>query len=294
MPRSPRRLLDPQDHGSLESRWPPDGRQEGVKLGGAAGDVGDLLVSSSPRLSRTWGPRAPRSVASSTNVRVLPRRPLRRLHPSEREGRSEMDIVVERCAGLDVHKDTVVACVRSPGEGRRREQTIVTFGTTTEQLLALRDWLVANGVTLVGMESTGVYWKPVYFVLEERGRVLGAQRPAPAQRAGTQDRRRRRGVDLPAGRARTGAPELRAAAADPRAAQPVPLPPLASRGTDPRRAAARQGPPRRRHQAVVGRHPDPRACRGGRCSTRSWPAPATRGPRRAGQRHPAQEDPPAS
>ena len=78
-----------------------------------------------------------------------------------------MDLVVERCAGLDVHKDTVVACVRVPGAGRRREQTIVTFGTTTTQLLALRDWLVANGVTLVGMESTGVYWKPVYFVLEE-------------------------------------------------------------------------------------------------------------------------------
>jgi len=78
-----------------------------------------------------------------------------------------MDLVVERCGGLDVHKDTVVACVRVPGAGRRREQTIVTFGTTTIQLLALRDWLVANGVTLVGMESTGVYWKPVYFVLEE-------------------------------------------------------------------------------------------------------------------------------
>jgi transposase len=78
-----------------------------------------------------------------------------------------MDLVVERCAGLDVHKDTVVACVRVPGVGRRREQTIVTFGTTTTQLLALRDWLVAMGVTLVGMESTGVYWKPVYFILED-------------------------------------------------------------------------------------------------------------------------------
>jgi transposase len=78
-----------------------------------------------------------------------------------------VDIVVERCAGLDVHKDTVVACVRSPGVGRRREETIVTFGTTTVQLLALRDWLLAMGVRLVGMESTGVYWKPVYYVLED-------------------------------------------------------------------------------------------------------------------------------
>jgi hypothetical protein len=58
-----------------------------------------------------------------------------------------MDIVVERCAGLDVHKDTVVACVRTPGDGRRREETIVTFGTTTVQLLALRDWLMEMGVT---------------------------------------------------------------------------------------------------------------------------------------------------
>src|SRR5437764_13391183 len=78
-----------------------------------------------------------------------------------------MDIVVERCAGLDVHKDSVVACVRSPGGGRPREETIVTFGTTTVQLLALRDWLVAMGVSLVGMESTGVYWKPVYYMLED-------------------------------------------------------------------------------------------------------------------------------
>jgi transposase len=72
-----------------------------------------------------------------------------------------MDIVVERCAGLDVHKDTVVACVRSPGEGRRRrEEVIVTFGTTTVQLLALSDWLVSMGVTLVGMESTGGIGSP--------------------------------------------------------------------------------------------------------------------------------------
>jgi transposase len=73
-----------------------------------------------------------------------------------------MDIVVERCAGLDVHKDTVVACVRTPGKGGRREQTIRTFTTMTADLLALRDWLVVMGVTLVGMESTGVCWKPVF------------------------------------------------------------------------------------------------------------------------------------
>ncbi len=78
-----------------------------------------------------------------------------------------MDTLIERCGGLDVHKDTVVACVRVPARGGGREQFIQTFGTTTVQLLALRDWLVAQGVTRVGMESTGVYWKPVYYVLED-------------------------------------------------------------------------------------------------------------------------------
>lgn len=78
-----------------------------------------------------------------------------------------MDLLIERCAGLDVHKDTVVACVRTPGKGGKRLSDTRTFGTMTADLFALRDWLVANGVTLVGMESTGVYWKPVYYVLEE-------------------------------------------------------------------------------------------------------------------------------
>jgi transposase len=79
-----------------------------------------------------------------------------------------MDQVIERCAGLDVHRDTVAACVRVPGPDGRRVQEIRTFGTTTADLLTLRDWLEAHGVTHVAMESTGVYWKPVYYVLEER------------------------------------------------------------------------------------------------------------------------------
>ena len=78
-----------------------------------------------------------------------------------------MDIVVERCCGLDVHKDTVVACVRTPGKGGKRDQQTRTFGTMTTDLLALRDWLVAMEVTLVGMESTGIYWKCVFYVLED-------------------------------------------------------------------------------------------------------------------------------
>jgi transposase len=77
-----------------------------------------------------------------------------------------MDTVVERCAGLDVHKDSVVACVRVPGASGERETKVVTFSTFTEDLLALRDWLVSLGITRVGMEATGVYWKPVLYVLE--------------------------------------------------------------------------------------------------------------------------------
>ena len=79
-----------------------------------------------------------------------------------------MDVLIERCAGLDVHRDTVVATVRRPGPGGTRRSQTRTFTTMTNQLERLADWLVSENVVLVGMESTGVYWKPVYYVLEER------------------------------------------------------------------------------------------------------------------------------
>jgi transposase len=78
-----------------------------------------------------------------------------------------MERVVERCAGLDVHKDSVMACVRVPGAGGQRVQELRKYATTTVELLALRDWLVAWSVTVVAMESTGVYWKPVFYLLED-------------------------------------------------------------------------------------------------------------------------------
>ncbi len=78
-----------------------------------------------------------------------------------------MDTLIDRCAGLDVHKDSVTACVRVPAAGGGREQIVATFGTTTGDLLALRDWLLSHQVTRVGMEATGVYWKPVYYILED-------------------------------------------------------------------------------------------------------------------------------
>lgn len=75
--------------------------------------------------------------------------------------------MLERVAGLDVHKKTVAACVRVPGPGRTRRQEVRTFGTAVPDLLTLREWLQAHGVTHVAMESTGIYWKPVFYVLEE-------------------------------------------------------------------------------------------------------------------------------
>ena len=78
-----------------------------------------------------------------------------------------MDVIVERCAGLDVGKDEVVACVRTPGgsDGRRHRE-VRTYRTFTAQLEALADWLGAENVTEVVMEATGQYWKPVWYVLE--------------------------------------------------------------------------------------------------------------------------------
>jgi len=83
-----------------------------------------------------------------------------------------MDVVLSRVAGLDVHQATVVATVRVPGNGGGRRVVTETFGTMTADLLALRDWLQAFGVTHVALESTGVYWKPVYYVLEETVTLL--------------------------------------------------------------------------------------------------------------------------
>lgn len=90
--------------------------------------------------------------------------------PCQQLGRAKgyaMEDVVEYCAGLDVHRDTVVATVRYP-EGNRRSSTTKTFGTDTAELIALGDWLVERKVTRVGLESTGVYWKPVFYLLEDR------------------------------------------------------------------------------------------------------------------------------
>ena len=77
-----------------------------------------------------------------------------------------MQAIIERCCGLDVHQETVVACVLIGAPGTQPKREVRTFRTMTRDLEALRDWLREAGVTHVGMESTGVYWRPVYSVLE--------------------------------------------------------------------------------------------------------------------------------
>jgi len=76
-----------------------------------------------------------------------------------------MQVLYARCAGLDVHKDSVVACIRVADEGGATVM-VETFQTTTSGLLALSDWLAGHSVTHVAMEATGVYWKPVWHILE--------------------------------------------------------------------------------------------------------------------------------
>ena len=80
-----------------------------------------------------------------------------------------MAVVYARCAGLDVHKKRVVACAIVPGADGRAERTVRRFGTMTEDLVALAAWLAERAVAHVAMESTGVYWQPVWNILEEHG-----------------------------------------------------------------------------------------------------------------------------
>jgi len=83
-----------------------------------------------------------------------------------------MELIHERCCGVDVHKRTVVACIRIREAEGGTHKEIKTFSTMTFDLLILRDWLTANKVTHVAMESTGVYWKPVYNMIEDQFNVL--------------------------------------------------------------------------------------------------------------------------
>jgi transposase len=102
-----------------------------------------------------------------------------------------MDRILDRCAGLDVHKKTVVACIRrTEPDGSIRSQ-VRTFGTMTAELLALADWLDAAGVRHVAMESTGVYWKPIFNILEGHFEVMlvnaGRLKQVPGRKTDVKD-----------------------------------------------------------------------------------------------------------
>jgi transposase len=77
-----------------------------------------------------------------------------------------MEVLNPHCAGLDVHKETVVGCVRHMADGKITTG-VKTFKTTTRELMALSDWLSAEGVTHIALEATGVYWKPVWHILSD-------------------------------------------------------------------------------------------------------------------------------
>jgi transposase len=91
----------------------------------------------------------------------------------DRDEEVAVDVLIERCAGIDIGKAEVVACVRTPassGRGRRRQTR--TFSSFTGALEEMADWFLAEGVTDIVMEATGSYWKPVWYVLEDRGLAL--------------------------------------------------------------------------------------------------------------------------
>jgi len=101
-----------------------------------------------------------------------------------------MEVLWRRCAGLDVHKDTVVACLRIQ-EGKEVGKEARRFSTMTQDLLALGDWLEEQRCTHVGMEATGVYWKPVWHMLEGRFELVLANaahiRNVPGRKSDTND-----------------------------------------------------------------------------------------------------------
>ena len=127
-----------------------------------------------------------------------------------------MEVLYPRCAGLDVHKETVVAGVRLVAGGKVVRE-VRTFETTTAGLLALAEWLAENGCTHVAMEATGVYWKPVWHVLAEGGFTLVLANAAHVKNVpGPQDRRRRCDLARRSAGARPDPRQLRAGRRRPR------------------------------------------------------------------------------
>ena len=100
-----------------------------------------------------------------------------------------VDVIVDRCAGLDVHKNTVMAAVRKADGVGGRSEVVREFSTFTADLVRLGEWLAGERVSQVVMEATGVYWRPVWHVLEEHGGYELLLVNAPREElAGSQDR----------------------------------------------------------------------------------------------------------
>lgn len=138
----------------------PRGMEAGNLWCGKPAKQYGLGIASNPELSPRFG--------ESTQGRLF------YLSMSSGAGRKEliMENIFARCAGLDVHKQSVEACVRRLEESGRLQQQTRHWGTMTRDILAMADWMAAQGVTHVAMESTGVYWKPIYNLLESRFTVL--------------------------------------------------------------------------------------------------------------------------
>src|SRR3954465_1611442 len=131
-------------------------------------EPGMSLVPVSPSLRLAPGPLGTNNCRHEHECQSLrTQRPLGRPPLVNPQGGLEMDVLVDRCAGLDVHKDTVMAVVRRPTpDGTGRTQEVRQYRTFTAALRELRAWLLAERVTQVAMEATGSYWKPVWHVLE--------------------------------------------------------------------------------------------------------------------------------
>ena len=102
-----------------------------------------------------------------------------------------MDVVYQRVAGLDIHKKIIVACRILPGNGSQVQREVRSFGTTTLAIEQLADWLEEGGATHVAMEATGVYWKPVFNLLEDRFELVLANAQHIKTVPGQEDRRKR-------------------------------------------------------------------------------------------------------
>src|SRR5215207_5591658 len=102
-----------------------------------------------------------------------------------------MEVMFDRVAGLDVGKESVTVCVRTPGSRRGRHSETRTFKTMTGSLRVMRDWLVESGVTIAAMESTSAYWKPPFYCLEEVMEVwllnAGHMKAVPGRKSDVRD-----------------------------------------------------------------------------------------------------------